>query len=71
VFCVPEQAVRESPRHERVLMFLAVALMESLGIHTQFTSDSADEPVEGSSSPPIRKPSSPIGSATTGCGTST
>ena len=46
-FCVPEQVVRDSPRHERILMFLAVALMESLGIHTQFTSDNAYEPVEG------------------------
>ena len=46
-FCVPEQVVHESPRHERILMFLAVALMESLGIHAQFTSDPAYEQVEG------------------------
>jgi hypothetical protein len=46
-FCVPEQVVRESPRYERILLFLAVALMESLGIHAQFTSDTAYEAVEG------------------------
>ncbi len=46
-FCVPERVVRDSPRHERILMFLAVALMESLGIHTQFTGDPAYERVEG------------------------
>src|SRR5439155_20830814 len=31
-FCVPEHAVAPSARHERILLFLAVALMESLGI---------------------------------------
>lgn len=46
-FCVPEAVVRSSPRHERILLFLAVALMESLGIHAQFTADPAYEPVEG------------------------
>jgi transcriptional regulator with XRE-family HTH domain len=46
-FCVPEPVVRDSPRHERILMFLAVALMESLGIQAQFTSDPVYEPVEG------------------------
>ncbi len=46
-FCVPEDAVRSSPRHERILLFLAVALMESLGIHAQFTADPAYEAVEG------------------------
>jgi transcriptional regulator with XRE-family HTH domain len=46
-FCVPENVVRSSPRYERILMFLAVALMESLGIHAQFTSDPAYETVEG------------------------
>jgi transcriptional regulator with XRE-family HTH domain len=46
-FCVPEYVVRSSPRYERILMFLAVALMESLGIHAQFTADPAYEAVEG------------------------
>lgn len=46
-FCVPEAVVRASPRHERILLFLAVALMESLGIHAQFTSDPSYEAVEG------------------------
>lgn len=46
-FCIPEEVVRSSPRYERVLLFLAVALMESLGIHAQFTSDPAYESVEG------------------------
>ncbi|MFD9487725.1 helix-turn-helix domain-containing protein [Streptomyces sp. NPDC059991] len=46
-FCVPEGVVRTSPRHERILLFLAVALMESLGIHAQFTSDASYEAVEG------------------------
>ncbi|MGV9883312.1 helix-turn-helix domain-containing protein [Streptomyces sp. NPDC003006] len=46
-FCIPEEVVRSSPRYERVLLFLTVALMESLGIHAQFTSDPAYESVEG------------------------
>ncbi|MFJ8469633.1 helix-turn-helix domain-containing protein [Streptomyces swartbergensis] len=46
-FCVPEEVVRSSPRHERILLFLAVALMESLGIQAQFTADPAYEAVEG------------------------
>lgn len=46
-FCIPEEVVRSSPRYERILLFLAVALMESLGIHAQFTTDPAYEAVEG------------------------
>jgi hypothetical protein len=46
-FCVPEEVVRSSPTYERILLFLAVALMESLGIHAQFTADPAYEAVEG------------------------
>jgi hypothetical protein len=46
-FCIPEDVVRSSPRYERILLFLAVALMESLGIHAQFTTDPAYEAVEG------------------------
>lgn len=46
-FCVPERVVRASPQHERILLFLAVALMESMGIHAQFTDEHAYEQVEG------------------------
>jgi hypothetical protein len=46
-FCIPEQAVKTSPRYERVLLFLAVALMESVGIQTQITPDPAYSTVEG------------------------
>ncbi|WP_331730765.1 helix-turn-helix domain-containing protein (plasmid) [Streptomyces sp. NBC_00016] len=46
-FCIPEDVVRSSPQHERILLFLAVALMESLGIHSQFTTDPAYQAVEG------------------------
>ncbi|MDQ1292916.1 MAG: hypothetical protein QG608_797 [Actinomycetota bacterium] len=46
-FCVPETVVRTSPRYERILFFLAVALMESLGIRAQVTDDPVYEAVEG------------------------
>ncbi|MGW7645439.1 helix-turn-helix domain-containing protein [Streptomyces bobili] len=46
-FCIPEDVVRSSPQHERILLFLAVALMESMGIQAQFTTDPAYETVEG------------------------
>jgi transcriptional regulator with XRE-family HTH domain len=46
-FCIPEAAVIGSPKHERILLFLAMALMESLGIHIQLTTDSSYETVEG------------------------
>ncbi|MGY4966752.1 hypothetical protein [Streptomyces sp. 900105245] len=46
-FCVPEGVVNASPRYERILLFLAVALMESLGIEAQFLTDAAYEAVEG------------------------
>ncbi|MGW2706899.1 helix-turn-helix domain-containing protein [Streptomyces sp. NPDC001340] len=46
-FCIPEDVVRSSPRYERILLFLAVALMESLGIQAQITADPAYEAVEG------------------------
>jgi hypothetical protein len=38
-FCVPQTSVATSPRWERTLMFLAVALMESLGIRTQLCAE--------------------------------
>ncbi len=36
-FCIPPEAVTRSPGHERILLFLAIALMESLGITTWIT----------------------------------
>ncbi|MFD9123525.1 helix-turn-helix domain-containing protein [Kitasatospora sp. NPDC059571] len=36
-FCIPPHAVTRSPAHERILLFLAIALMESLGITTWIT----------------------------------
>jgi hypothetical protein len=46
-FCIPEDVVRQSPKFERVLLLLAVALMESLGIHVQLTTDPGYSAVEG------------------------
>ncbi|MEU7906375.1 XRE family transcriptional regulator [Actinoplanes sp. NPDC049118] len=37
VFCIPSDAVADSPAGERALLLLAVALMESCGIHTAIT----------------------------------
>lgn len=36
-FCIPHEAVTASPAGERALLLLAVALMESYGIHTAIT----------------------------------
>ena len=36
-FCIPRDAVSASPTGERALLLLAVALMESCGIHTVIT----------------------------------
>jgi transcriptional regulator with XRE-family HTH domain len=38
-FCLPEQVTRTLPRWERVLLWLAVALMESLGIWVKICAD--------------------------------
>jgi len=46
-FCVPASAVASSPTYERILLFLAVALMESLGIHVHLTADASYAAVEG------------------------
>ena len=46
-FCVPEYAVLNSPPSERVLLLLAAALMESLGIRTQFCPDAALSHTDG------------------------
>lgn len=46
-FCIPESAVRDSPRHERALLFLAAALMEAHGIRVRVTADAAYSEVDG------------------------
>jgi hypothetical protein len=46
-FCLPEHLVDESPRHERVLLLLSAALMESFGIRVCVTPDSDYGDVEG------------------------
>ncbi len=46
-FCVPPGAVAGSPRWERVLLLLAVALMESFGVRTEVSSDPDYAAVEG------------------------
>lgn len=46
-FCVPPEAVAGSPRWERVLLLLAVALMESFGVRTEVSSDPDYAAVEG------------------------
>ncbi|WJK33167.1 helix-turn-helix transcriptional regulator [Solwaraspora sp. WMMA2065] len=71
MFCVPRSAVETSTESERILLLLAVALMESFGIDTAVT----DEPEYGTLpglvlTPPSGR-SSPPGSARTVCGTST
>jgi hypothetical protein len=46
-FCLPEAAVQSSPPAERVLVLLAAALMESLGIRTQICTDPQLSTVDG------------------------
>src|SRR5262245_396662 len=38
-FCIPEDAVRQPPRFEGALLFLAIALMASLGIRVEVTTE--------------------------------
>ncbi|GAA0955596.1 hypothetical protein [Nonomuraea longicatena] len=47
MFCIPRGAVNASPRYERVLLFLSIALMESAGIHAKICDDPAYSNVEG------------------------
>ena len=47
MFCVPRSAVASSPLFERILLLLAVALMEAMGIHVKFCDDLAYSDVEG------------------------
>jgi hypothetical protein len=46
-FCVPESAVDASPRYERVLLLLAMSLMESFGIAVEVTMDKTMSEVDG------------------------
>lgn len=46
-FCLPEHLVDESPRHERVLLLLSAALMESFGIRVCVTPEPDYGDVEG------------------------
>ncbi len=46
-FCIPESAVSTSSAHERVLLFLAIALMESVGTRTWITADPEYAEMEG------------------------
>ena len=46
-FCIPETEVVRSSRYERILLFLAVALMEVHGIHVQVTARPEYSAVDG------------------------
>ncbi|MER7209810.1 hypothetical protein ABT340_22340 [Streptosporangium sp. NPDC000239] len=47
MFCIPRQAVHDSPHHERILLFLSIALMEATGIHVKVCDDPSYANVEG------------------------
>ncbi|MEU8104495.1 hypothetical protein AB0C18_12325 [Nonomuraea muscovyensis] len=47
MFCIPRAAVHDSPRHERILLFLSIALMEATGIHAKICDDPSYASVEG------------------------
>jgi hypothetical protein len=47
VFCVPERAVPDSPRFQRILLFLAVALMEACGVRVDVCTEKEYSDVEG------------------------
>nr|WP_240981069.1 helix-turn-helix transcriptional regulator [Streptomyces sp. N502] len=46
-FCIPHQEVVASPLYERVLLFLAIALMESYGVTTWVTDEADLQQTEG------------------------
>ncbi|MVO90751.1 helix-turn-helix domain-containing protein [Streptomyces sp. p1417] len=46
-FCVPRQEVAASPTYERVLLFLAISLMESYGVTTWLTDEPDLQRTEG------------------------
>ena len=47
MFCIPQRAVTGSPLYERLLLLLAIALMEATGIQVQVCDDPAYSDVEG------------------------
>jgi hypothetical protein len=46
-FCIPEHEVKNSPRYERIVLLLAVALMEAFQITVDVTTDPDHGQVEG------------------------
>lgn len=46
-FCIPEHEVRASPKYERVLLLLAMALMEACGIEAQVSPEPQLGEIEG------------------------
>jgi transcriptional regulator with XRE-family HTH domain len=46
-FCIPESVVQQAPRHDRILLFLSIALMEPFGIAVVLTTDPAYAKVGG------------------------
>ncbi|MGI9098102.1 MAG: hypothetical protein ACR2H2_06355 [Solirubrobacteraceae bacterium] len=71
VFCVPERAVRDSPTFERILLFLAVALMEAYGVQVQVCTEPEYSDVEGFVLVPPRCAIVATWCAPRACGTST
>ena len=47
MFCIPQHAVTSSPLYERILLLLAIALMEATGIKVQVCDDPAYSDIEG------------------------
>jgi hypothetical protein len=47
MFCIPQRAVANSPLYERILLLLAIALMETSGIKVQVCDDPAYSDIEG------------------------
>ena len=47
MFCIPHSMVASSALYERILLLLAVALMEAMGIHVKICDDPAYSGVEG------------------------
>jgi len=47
MFCIPHRVVASSALYERVLLLLAVALMEAMGIHVRVCDDPSYSDVEG------------------------
>ncbi|MBI0376911.1 hypothetical protein JBE27_11675 [Streptomyces albiflaviniger] len=51
--CIPRQEVAMSPTHERVLLFLAIALMESYSVTTWLTDELDLQQTEGEQHLPV------------------